>query len=125
MRSAVTVFLALACVLLTAAAQIVLKIGVSNPQLQSLLADGRLRAFLLHASFTPLVFLGVLIYVVSTVIWLLVLARADLSYAYPFVSLGFVATALYGFCVLHEPIGAGRLGGIALIVCGVLLIARS
>jgi len=54
-----------------------------------------------------------------------VLARSDVSYAYPFVSLGFVFTSLYAFVALHEPLQAGRVGGIALIVLGVFFVARS
>lgn len=125
MRNAVTLFLTLTCVLMTAAAQIALKAGVSHPQLQTLLASGRLRDFMVQAPFSPLVLLGLGLYVLSTIVWLLVLARADLSYAYPFVSLGFVATALYAFYALHEPLGLTRVSGIALIVGGVVLIARS
>lgn len=110
---------------LSAAAQIALKVGVSDAQLQALLASGRLSSFIWHAALTPWVVGGILMYVLSAVTWLFVLARADLSFAYPFVSLAFVVTAMYGAWALHEPVGLARMGGVGLIVGGVLLMARS
>lgn len=125
MRSVGISLLALLCILMTTAAQIALKVGVASPQLQSWLTNGRWPDFLFHALWSPLVMIGLALYAVGTLLWLLVLARADLSYAYPFVSLGFVMTTLYAFYVLHEPLGMARLSGIALIVGGVALIASS
>lgn len=125
MNDAFTLVLTLLSVALTAAAQICLKTGVANVQLQALLADKAWHAFVLQALLSPWVLAGLGAYVLSTLTWLVVLARADLSIAYPFVSLAFVATCLYGYWALHEPVGPARLSGIALIIGGVLLVARS
>lgn len=125
MHDPLTLTLTLLSVVLTAAAQICLKVGVGHPVLQLLLADRAWSTFLTHAVLSPWVLLGLLGYVVSTGTWLLVLARADLSAAYPFVSLAFVATSLYGYWALHEPMSPARLSGIVLIVGGMLLVARS
>lgn len=125
MHDPVTLTLTLLSVALTAVAQICLKVGVGNPALQILLAEKAWPAFIGQAVVSPWVLLGLGGYVVSTATWLLVLARADLSAAYPFVSLAFVATTLYGYLALHEPVGAARLSGIMLIIGGVLLVARS
>lgn len=125
MRSIGTLSLTLLCVFMTTAAQISLKAGVSGPHLQSVLANGGWKDFLIQAPLNPWVLVGMVVYVLSAVMWLIVLARADLSFAYPFVSLGFVVTALYAFYVLHEPLGVLRVSGIALVVGGVALIAAS
>jgi drug/metabolite transporter (DMT)-like permease len=119
-----TIALTLLCVTLTAAAQIALKVGVSGARMQQLLS-GSTSGFLTRALLAPTVLLGLALYALSTILWLLVLARSDVSYAYPFVSLGFVFTSLYAFVALHEPLQAGRVGGIALIVLGVFFVARS
>lgn len=124
-HSALILVLTLVSVALSAGAQIALKIGVSAPELQSSLAAGRIPSFFLQAMQTPWVVIGVLMYALSAVTWLLVLARSDLSFAYPFVSLAFVLTAVYGYVALGEPMGLARIGGVGLIVGGVLLVARS
>jgi drug/metabolite transporter (DMT)-like permease len=117
--------LVLLCVFLTASAQIALKMGVSGGAMQSLAASNNSPLFLMRALFAPLVLVGLVLYALSTVLWLLVLAKTDVSYAYPFVSLGFVLTSLYAYFALHEPMAPARVGGIALIACGVLLVSRS
>jgi drug/metabolite transporter (DMT)-like permease len=124
MNRTFTIALTLLCVTLTAAAQIALKLGVSGAKMQQALA-GDASSFLLRAMLAPTVWIGLALYGVSTVLWLLVLARSDVSYAYPFVSLGFVFTALYAALVMHEPMAVARVGGIALIVTGVWFVARS
>jgi len=120
-----TIALAIACVLASAAAQICFKTGVSGRFLQNQLSAGIGPAFLFHAVLSPWVMGGLLLYVLSVLAWLVVLGRADVSYAYPFVSLGFVVTALYGYFVLNEPMMPARIGGIALIMAGVWMVSRS
>ena len=43
-----------------------------------------------------------MIFALSAVVWLLVLSRASLSFAYPFVSLTYVLILLVDRFVLHE-----------------------
>ena len=118
--------LTLFCVLLSASAQIALKRGVSSGPVQALLkSHAPLPEFILHAVFAPLVILGLALYVASTLLWLLVLAKADVSYAYPFVSLGFVIITLYSHYMMTEPLSALKMSGIALITVGVVCVARS
>jgi drug/metabolite transporter (DMT)-like permease len=125
MSRSYTIALTLLCVALTAAAQIALKLGVSGAKMQHLLSGSGTSSFLLRAVLSPTVLFGLALYGISTVLWLLVLAKSDVSYAYPFVSLGFVFTALYAALVMHEHMALGRVGGIALIVTGVWFVARS
>lgn len=120
-----TFALALLCVFLTTAAQISLKIGVSTTSMQAALGSSSLPVFLGRAVFSPMVLVGLVLYVLSTFVWLLVLARADVSYAYPFVSLGFILIAFYAYHFLNEPMAPARLIGIVLIAIGVWCVARS
>jgi len=59
------------------------------------------------------------------VLWIYVLSRAEASYAYPFLGLGFVVVALAGWLLLGESLSIQRVGAIALIVAGVALLART
>jgi multidrug transporter EmrE-like cation transporter len=66
-----------------------------------------------------------LIYFLSAGVWLFVLARVDVSLAYPFVGLGFILTMLLGWLIRGEILSVNRVAGTALIVMGVVLLARS
>jgi multidrug transporter EmrE-like cation transporter len=69
--------------------------------------------------------LGLGSYVVSVAIWLLVLARVEVSYAYPFLSVGYVVVALMGYYIFQENLSWMRAIGIAVIIVGVILLSRS
>lgn len=125
MSQASVIALAVFCVLMTTAGQIALKTGVSAPALTGLLASGETMAFFMRALLTPVVIGGLVLYGAGAVLWLLVLARADLSYAYPLISLGFVVSAFYAHFGMNESLDASRMIGIALIVAGVIFVARS
>lgn len=71
------------------------------------------------------ILLGLGTFVVSAGVWLIVLSRASLSFAYPFASLTYVLILLFDRLVLHEPIPGVRYGGVALIIAGILLISRT
>lgn len=114
--------LIVASVSLSAAAQLLLKLGVTSAR--AVEASSPLRAAL-ATLLQPGVLGGLALYGAGMVLWLAVLSRAELSQAYPFVGLGFVLTALAGAIVLHEPMGASRVMGTLLILAGVVLVARS
>lgn len=119
------VLLAVVCALVTTAGQIALKIGVSSPSLGRHLASGQAIDFLVAAAATPMVWAGFVLYVLSAALWLVILARAELSYVFPLVSLGFVFTAIYGYFAMDENLSLMRMAGIGLIVIGVACVAKS
>jgi len=68
---------------------------------------------------------GLTSYVISVMIWLLVLARVEVSYAYPFLSVGYVVVTVMGYFIFQENLSWMRGIGIAVIIVGVLLLSRS
>lgn len=118
-----TILLIVVSVLMSAVAQIVLKAGMSAPTVTSALAGESRVMALVTALTNPIVLAGLTIYFLSAVVWLLVLARVDVSFAYPFVGLGFVVTMLLGWLVHGEILTLGRVAGTLLIGLGVVLIA--
>jgi multidrug transporter EmrE-like cation transporter len=109
--------LAVFCVLLSSAAQLALKRGMAPPP------DSGLGGTYAHALTSPMVWLGLGLYGLSTLLWLWVLSRLDVSLAYPLVSLGFVVTMVAGVLWLGEPFSWLRVGACTLIVVGVSLLA--
>ena len=110
---------------LSAIAQIVLKIGVSSPRIQSVIHSNSSIDLVWGIATNWLVVSGLALYFLSALVWLLVLARVDVTMAYPFVGLGFILTMILGAWFLSEPVGAVRIVGTLLIVAGVALISRS
>ncbi|MGA9852743.1 MAG: SMR family transporter [Gammaproteobacteria bacterium] len=110
-------------VLLNAAAQLLLKAGVSRVgvihlQLNTILTAGWKLAF------EPHILGGLACYVVSVVVWILALSRVQVSIAYPMLSLGYVVVAIAAWLIFGETLGAMRIAGIAVIIVGVFLLAR-
>jgi multidrug transporter EmrE-like cation transporter len=114
-----------ASVLLSSIAQIVLKGGMSSSGVAG--ASGAGFGWpMVHAIATnPLVLLGLGVYFASAVVWLLVLARVDVSLAYPFVGLGFVLTMLFAWAIHGEVPTAGRIAGTLMICAGIVVLARA
>lgn len=64
-------------------------------------------------------------YVVSILLWLVVLSKVDVSYAYPFLSIGYILSAVVGYFAFQEAVTPMRIAGIIVICVGVVLISRS
>ena len=76
---------------------------------------------LLRMVFQPLVFSGLILYVVSTILWLMALSKTTLNFAYPFTALTFILVMLSSRVIFLESIPTLRYFGIALIIAGILL----
>lgn len=111
-------------ILLASLAQLMLKIGVSQPRVQAALAGGEASLFHRAAVIgtTPQVVLGLALFVASAMVWILVLSRIQLSTAYPFTAMGIVLTVLAGTLLLGEAMTPAKLAGLALIVAGLLVL---
>jgi len=68
--------------------------------------------------------IGVLLYAISAVFWLVVLSRVNLSVAYPIVAVGYVVVVLYSWLVFKEPVKWFTWIGLAFIVMGVVIAAQ-
>jgi drug/metabolite transporter (DMT)-like permease len=74
---------------------------------------------------TGLVWLGLVLFALSAVVWLFVLSRTSLSFAYPFASLTYLLIVLVDRFVFHEEVPPARWAGVALIMAGIVLVART
>lgn len=73
----------------------------------------------------PFVLLGICLYGVSLVLWLMALSKLDVSFMYPLLSLGYLLTAILAFVFLKETVTLVRWTGIILVVVGSWLILRT
>lgn len=68
---------------------------------------------------------GLGMYVCSVAVWLLVLSRVQVSYAYPMLSIGYVVNAVAAYYLFGEPLSSVRMMGIFIIIAGVYLVAQT
>lgn len=115
----------MASVALSSVAQIALKMGMSRGSVQEAQGAGGSFGLILNALAEPFVLGGLACYGFGALLWLFVLAKLDVSMAYPFVGLGFILTMILGAMVLNEQVGALRILGTVLVVAGVVLVAKS
>ncbi|KLU65893.1 4-amino-4-deoxy-L-arabinose-phosphoundecaprenol flippase subunit ArnE [Desulfosporosinus acididurans] len=72
--------------------------------------------------FTPAIFLGFMCFGLSSFLWLVVISRWELSYAYPLVALGYVIAIFYGTLILHENLSFPKIMGSILILAGISVL---
>jgi multidrug transporter EmrE-like cation transporter len=117
-------FLILFGVLLNSFAQILLKLGMQKIGHFDMTMSNVVPIGLQVATSLPIIG-GIACYVVSILVWLIVLSRVEVSVAYPMVSLGYIVAALAGYYWLGEALGPMRVGGIVVIMIGVWMVAKT
>lgn len=111
-------------VLLNAAAQLLLKAGTNRLGVITLTAQNWVGMFVRMATESHFIG-GVVLYVVSLVVWILGLSRVPVSVAYPMLSLGYVVNAIAAHYLFGEAVSVQRWLGIGFIIAGVWLVAKS
>ncbi len=112
--------LVLMSVLLAAAGQLTFKAGLN--QIGGLTLSLEMITSILTS---PLMLIGLAIFAASALLWLIALMRAELSFAYPFLSLSYVLVLVGGAVLFDEQISPLRLMGFALIIIGLFVVASS
>lgn len=111
-------------VLLNAGAQLLLKEGMRRVGHFSFAWSSVLPVGLKVAA-DPFVLAGLACYVVSVVVWLLVLSRVPVTFAYPMLSIGYIVNAIGARMLFGEALSTGRITGILVIIAGVFLVAQN
>lgn len=118
-----TIALAIFSISLGAVGQFLLKLGVNKMGGLSFKRE-ELASTVLKIATQPQIMIGILLFVMSMVIWLFVLSKMELSRAYPMVSISYVLVALLARVFLGETIPASRMVGIVIILLGVVMVNR-
>ena len=111
-------------VLLNAAAQLLLKEGMRRIGHFEFVWANTIPIGMQVAA-NPFVIGGILLYVLSVVVWILVLSRVEVSLAYPMLSIGYIVNAIAAYYLFGEDVTLTRITGILVIIAGVWLITRS
>ena len=113
----------LGSVLLTAGAQLALKLASGRYTDSAATQD--LVGSIVRQLLDPLTMVALTFYVASTLLWLLALRHVPLSLAFPFSGVTIAIVAGLSMLVLGEPISWQHATGIALIMIGVAMLAHS
>lgn len=123
-RMPMLIAMILASVLLAAVAQITLKTGMN--QVTEVTGAATLSGASVRSIATnPTVWGGLLLFALSAAVWLFVLSRTSLSFAYPFASITYLLIVLFDRYWLDEPVPPLRWLGVVLIMAGIVLVART
>ena len=114
-------------VVLAAVAQLTLKYGVSRVQV-----DGHSGIVLseplpsaMRVAREPFIWIGLALFGVSAIVWIVVLSRVSLSFAYPFAALTYIIIVVFDRVFLNEYVPGLRWAGVALIMSGIVLVSRT
>ena len=111
-------------VLLNAFAQLWLKAAtrVSGPLVAT---DSNVMGRAMQLLAVPSLWFALTAYGVSVIVWIVGLSRVPVSQAYPLLSLGYVLNIGLAWWLFGEVPNAQRVIGVAVIIGGVVLVARS
>jgi multidrug transporter EmrE-like cation transporter len=111
-------------VLLAAVAQLTLKAGMNQVTESS--GTATISGSTVSAIATNLtVWGGLLLFALSAGVWLFVLSRTSLSFAYPFAAITYLLIVLFDRFWLDEAVPPLRWAGVGLIMMGIVLVART
>lgn len=110
-------------ILLAAGGQILMKLGVMR--LGPLEIPGNIVSMATRMILNPGILAGLFVYGVSAFLWVIVLSKVELSYAYPMIAGGYVVVALLSWIIFHDQITPMRIAALVIIVMGVILLGRS
>jgi multidrug transporter EmrE-like cation transporter len=93
---------------------------------QITLKSGAIGASTLAAQFlNPLTMVGIAIYFIAAVCYIIALNKIPVSVAFPSVAASYAIVAVLAHLLWNEPFGWAQLGGIVLIGSGIILIHQS
>jgi drug/metabolite transporter (DMT)-like permease len=108
---------------LLAVAQVLVKLGVDN------IGELHINIKTLISDISPIIssyylWLGAITVIVSSVLWMKVLSKVDLSVAYPLISISYIFGLLASKFILGESISPVRWVGVGVIAIGIVLLTR-
>ena len=75
--------------------------------------------------FNPYILISLTFTLLSGLSWMIAMTKFDISYAYPFTTLGFVFIFIFSAIFFNEPITWQKVIGLILIIIGIIISSRS
>jgi len=113
-------FLVLICVGMGVIGQLSMKKGMNT--IGNIAVKDILSTKIFEILLQKYVFIGMVFYVLASLLWLVILSQEELSFVYPLISIGYIITAILSKFLFNESLSLFRFLGILLIFGGVYLI---
>lgn len=111
-------------ILMSSTAHIFLKKGMMTHALNPVQSNGLLSLFWTVGT-NPWVMGGMFLHVSALVVWLWALSKVDISFAYPFLALGYVLVSAMAWFWLGETLSLMKILGMAIVIVGILVLAKA
>ena len=110
------IFIVLACTLLVAIGQYLIKLGANR------LSHAGFMATMIGIFTIPQLFAGYCLYGVFTVLFVYALRHGELSILYPLIALGYVWVTITAVVAFHDTVNPLKVIGLVVIICGVAVL---
>lgn len=103
--------------LLMSTGQIMFKLGSRNSEISSL-------SGVIKLLFNPIVFAALCLYALTTMLWLYILNKVPISFAYPIQALAFPLVLLFSIAIFKEEVSFIKWIGVMIICFGVYISTK-
>lgn len=107
---------------LTIYSQLVIKFKVNELEM---MPDNKWDKFIFFINFlmNPWIISSIISTLISGLVWMIVLKKFEISYAYPFLSLNYILIIIFSFSFFNENISLQKIIGSMLIILGIIIIS--
>jgi drug/metabolite transporter (DMT)-like permease len=105
-------------------AQLLMKKGLNHTGIYDVNL-GNVAEFAIRNAASPLVWLGIFVFILNFFVWIVILSRVDLSIAMPVGSTSYIFVPIVAMIFLREDVSLLRWAGIILIALGIHFVSQS
>jgi len=112
-------------IIFAVSSQLIIKWQMSQHDLSGSLSMVDKFYYALTMLVNPFILLSILFTLLSGLSWMIAMSKFDISYAYPFTTLGFVLVFGFSILLFNEPFSWQKLLGLIFIVVGIIITSKS
>lgn len=72
----------------------------------------------------PYIIISLFFTLLAGITWMIAMTKFDISYAYPFTTLGFIFIFIFSIFLFHEPVNTYKVSGMVLIIIGLVVSSK-
>ncbi|MCC8375630.1 hypothetical protein CKY10_14190 [Photorhabdus sp. HUG-39] len=119
------IFVIVFSIFFSSSSQLLLKKGAAQVSIPPQIDFANLTRLLGELVFNVYLVSGVIFQVIALLSWIYILKKVDVSFAYPFISLGFIFVMFMGYLLFNEPLTLMKVIGTLVIILGVIIMGKA